>query len=170
MEVLTYPSLFFWSRGRFSDFAGNKFKKDHIVKFVAEKSRPPSKKVNCAEMQFIEKEVKLALIYFGDLNEDLFKTFMNMTEDKYLVQYYNYLFFHTTDVNCATRFGASGNSIAVFRDFDESPVHYTGGATEEELTAFCKASSIPKLIKFGPDYVEHIFGESNSALILFTEE
>ena len=58
----------------------------------------------------------------------------------------------------------------VFRDFDESPVHYTGGAVEVDLLAFAKASSIPQLITFGPDYVEHIFGESNTALILFTEE
>ena len=51
-----------------------------------------------------------------------------MAEDKNLVEYYHYLFFHTSDLECAAEFGASGDSIMVFRNFDESPVHYSGGS------------------------------------------
>ena len=128
MEVLKYPYLVFWSRGRFNDFAGNLFKTEHIVKFVIEKSKPISYEVDCAEMQIISKEVKLALAYFGDLEQDLFTAFKEMADDKDLVEYYHYLFFHTSDLDCAAEFGASGDSIMVFRNFDESPVHYSGGS------------------------------------------
>ena len=100
-----------------------------------------------------------------------------MAVNKYLVERYNYLFFHTADLECAAEFGASGNSIMVFRNYDESPVHYSGGsiyvnreANLKTLLEFTKTSATPKLIKFGKDYVEHIFGESADAIILFTEE
>ena len=59
---------------------------------------------------------------------DLFTAFLELADDKLMVEYYNYVFFHTDDPDCASKFGTFGNSIAVFRNFDKSPVHYTGGS------------------------------------------
>jgi len=79
-------------------------------------------------------------------------------------------FFHTTDGDCASKFGASAPGIGLSRRFDESPLGYGGAATEDEIVAFAKKSSVPRLITFSEDYIEPIFGDKNPALILFTEE
>ena len=58
-----------------------------------------------------------------------------------------YSFFHTSDVSCASDFvSEGGTSIVLFRNFDESPLKFTGN--EEELIAFAKKSSVPRLITF----------------------
>lgn len=44
------------------------------------------------------------------------------------------------------------------------------GTSEDDIVAFAKASSVPRLITFSEDYIEPIFGDHNPAVILFTEE
>lgn len=81
-----------------------------------------------------------------------------------------FAFFHSTDADCASKYGASAPGLALSRNFDESPIAYTGAANEDDLIAFAKKSSVPQLITFSEDYIEPIFGDHLPAVILFTEE
>jgi len=60
--------------------------------------------------------------------------------------------------------------ISLIRNFDDSPVAYTGSANGAEVVDFAKLQAVPQLITFSDDYIEPIFAEHNSAIILMTEQ
>jgi len=113
-------------------------------------------------------EANLALSYFGATEGDLYEAFMKGARNPGISEKYS--FFHTTDADCASKFGASAPGVAISRKFDESPLNYAGASTEDDLVAFGKTSSVPRLITFSEDFIEPIFGDRNPAVILFTEE
>ena len=79
-----------------------------------------------------------------------------------------YHFVHTTDESCGGVVGLSGPGVGVARNFDDSPVAYSGDGTD--LLTWAKAAAVPKLIHFSEDFIEPIFADHNPALILFTQE
>lgn len=112
-------------------------------------------------------EAKLALSYFGAQEGDLWEAYMKGARNPAISEKYS--FFHTSDAACAGKFGTSAPGMALSRSFDESPLKVTA-TTEDDLVNFAKSSSVPRLITFSEDYIEPIFGDHQSALILFTEE
>lgn len=58
---------------------------------------------------------------------------------------------------------------AVFRSFDESPVAYTGGHAEDDLTDFLKVNSVATLFEFDEDSIEPIFHEQKACMIMFLD-
>ena len=79
-------------------------------------------------------------------------------------------FYHTADASCGDAFGLGSNGgVSLTRAFDESPVAYSGEATESAIVKFAKKHAIPQMIVFSDDYIEPIFAEENPALILMTE-
>jgi len=79
------------------------------------------------------------------------------------------MFYHAPAF-CSTANGATDKSVAFFRSFDESPVHYEGVAEADSLKAFGDSSSLPTMIEFSEDYIEPIFGKGREAMILFSDE
>lgn len=69
---------------------------------------------------------KLNLVYFGDFTGPLFEKFNEIAKTNYQFEY-----FHVSS-ECAVQNGATHNSLAVFRTFDQSPVHYTHNSSIEE--------------------------------------
>ena len=112
-------------------------------------------------------EANLAISYFGAAEGDMWEAYMKGAKNPAISE--KFQFFHTTDGDCASKYGASANGVALSRRFDESPLAFSG-AGEEELVNWAKASSVPMLITFSEDYIEPIFGDRNPAVILFTEE
>lgn len=79
-------------------------------------------------------------------------------------------FYQTSDTSCAEKYGLQSTpGISLIRNFDDSPVAYTGSASRSDLVSFAKKSSVPQLIVFTDDYIEPIFAENNPAVILMTE-
>ena len=142
--------------------------KDTIVEWINKKTGPVSAEVDCATMEAKTAEAQLAISYFGALEGDLWDNYMNAARNPAISE--KFQFFHTTDADCADKYGASAPGIGLSRRFDESPLAYGGAANEEEIVAFAKGASVPRLITFSEDYIEPIFGDRNPALILFTEE
>ena len=142
--------------------------KDSIIDWVNKKTGPVSAEVDCAAMESKAAEAKLAISYFGDLSGDMWDAYMAAAKNPTISEKYTFL--HTADGACAEKFGASAPGVALSRRFDESPVAYGGAASEEEIVAFAKGASVPRLITFSEDYIEPIFGDQQAALILFTEE
>ena len=149
------------------DYGGGRTK-DTIVEWINKKTGPVSLEVDCAGMETKAGEATLALSYFGAQEGDLWDNYMNAARNPAISE--KFQFFHTTDGDCASKFGASAPGIGLSRRFDESPMGYAGAATEDEIVAFAKKASVPRLITFSEDYIEPIFGDKNPAIILFTEE
>lgn len=79
---------------------------------------------------------------------------------------YNFEYFHVSS-ECAVQNGATHNSLAVFRTFDESPIHYTHSGSIEE---WMSVVSLPTLIFFSNDYIEPVFKKQIPSIILFTDD
>ena len=89
----------------------------------------------------IKEEVKeenkgLKVVYYGNLEGDLFDAFRKCASDDISDRY---TFFHTSDPECVDK---SGPSVTFYRNFkdspvkNESPVSYKGGSSADELVAF----------------------------------
>lgn len=166
MQIKGFPTLFFYNQGTKMDYNGGRTK-DTIIEWINKKTGPASTEVDCAGMESKTSESKLALSYFGDLTGDLFDNFMKGAKNPTISE--KYQFFHTSDADCASKFGTSAPGIALSRRFDESPLKVEA-TTEDDIVSFAKDSSVPRLITFSEDYIEPIFGDHNPAMILFTEE
>lgn len=78
--------------------------------------------------------------------------------------------FFVTGADCAKDHGVSeAPGAVIFRNFDESPVVYTGAAAEEDLSTFLKTESVETLFEFGEDSIEPIFHEQKPVVILLLD-
>jgi protein disulfide-isomerase A1 len=149
------------------DYNGGRTK-DTIIEWLNKKTGPVSAEVDCAAMEAKTAEATLALSYFGAAEGDLWDNYMKSARNPMISE--KYQFYHTSDADCASKFGATAPGVAISRRFDESPLAYSGAAAEDDIVAWAKGSSVPRLITFSEDYIEPIFGDRNPAMILFTEE
>ena len=149
------------------DYNGGRTK-DTIIEWLNKKTGPVSAEVDCAAMEAKTAEATLALSYFGAAEGDLWDNYMKSARNPLISE--KYQFFHTSDADCASKFGATAPGVSISRRFDESPVAYSGAAAEDDIVAWAKGASVPRLITFSEDYIEPIFGDRNPAMILFTEE
>ena len=149
------------------DYNGGRTK-DTIIEWLNKKTGPVSAEVDCAAMEAKTAEATLALSYFGAAEGDLWDNYMKSARNSMISD--KYQFYHTSDADCASKFGATAPGVAISRRFDESPLAYSGAAAEDDIVAWAKGSSVPRLITFSEDYIEPIFGDRNPAMILFTEE
>ncbi len=148
------------------DYNGGR-SKDTIIEWVNKKTGPASLEVDCAKMESSTAEAKLAISYFGESAGALWDAYMDSARNPAISEKFS--FFHTSDASCAEKFGASAPGVALSRRFDESPLSFSGSSADE-IVAWAKGASVPRLITFSEDYIEPIFGDHNDALILFTEE
>lgn len=107
------------------------------------------------------------MAYIGDLEGELFDIFMTAAKLDFLSMRYSFL--HTSDTSCADIVGASAPGIGATRNFDDSPVGYTGGADLDEIVEWAKNTAIPKMIEFSENYIDEIFYSGKPALLLFSE-
>ena len=159
--------IFTYSQGAKQEYTGGRTK-DTIIEWVNKKTGPVSKEVDCAGMTTAVSENALALSFFGALEGEMYDAYIKAAKNPTISEKYSFL--HTTDADCASGFGSPSTGLSLSRRFDESPLAYSGAASEEEIVAWAKTASVPTLITFSEDYIEPIFGDHNPALILFTEE
>ena len=163
--MLTRP--FSYSNGNKSEYNGGRTK-DTIIEWINKKTGPVSLEVNCADMETKTSESNLSVSYFGASEGDLWESYMKSARNPAISE--KFQFFHTSDGDCAAKFETSAPGVSISRRFDESPLAYSGAAVEDDIVAFAKGASVPRLITFSEDYIEPIFGDRNPAVILFTEE
>jgi len=167
MEIKGFPTLYFFNQGAKQEYTGGRTK-DTIIEWVNKKTGPVSKEVDCAGMTTAVSENALALSFFGALEGEMYDAYIKAAKNPTISEKYSFL--HTTDADCASGFGSPSTGLSLSRRFDESPLAYSGAASEEEIVAWAKTASVPTLITFSEDYIEPIFGDRNAALVLFTEE
>jgi hypothetical protein len=84
---------------------------------VSKRAGPPSQQLECDEIEEKTQPNKLNLVYFGDFEGPLFKTFDAIATDNEV-----YKFFHASG-ECAHEHKGKHNSLSIFRSFDKSPIH-----------------------------------------------
>ena len=121
----------FFSDGASYPYVGGR-SKDDFIKEVNKFTGPATTMVdNCEAMKDLVQAEKLALTYFGnfegknyDLYTELAKAAKN-PENRGVYNLQDYVFFHTTDTNCASLYGADEQGMGITRTFDESPLKVT---------------------------------------------
>lgn len=68
--------------------------------------------------------------YFGEAEGQLWENYMKTASHPALE---NYQFLHTTDAECAKNFSTTAPGIAISRNFDQSPVVFSGSENLKEL-------------------------------------
>lgn len=89
----------------------------------------------------------LSLSFFGDLTGDLWDAYTSASKNGDINE--KYQFYHTTDAACGEKFGLSGAGLALTRDFEESPLQYSGEITPAEVLAWTKTMSMSTVLTFG---------------------
>lgn len=152
------------------DYTGTRTK-DGFIDWVSRKAGSMSISVSdCESVVARTKDGTLALNYFGTLQGDLYDAFVKAAWNQSIND--RFTFYHTSDTSCIEKFGlAAGSSsgVSLTRAFDDSPVPYSGDASESAIVAFAKKHAIPQLINFSDEYIEPIFADGNPAVILMTE-
>jgi len=61
-----------------------------------------------------------------------------------------------------------GETVIVFKNFDDGPAKLTSGLTEEAITKFVKAESLPLIVDFNHETAQKVFGgEIRSHVLMF---
>lgn len=136
MEIKGFPTLYWFAQGTKMDYTGGRTK-DTIIEWINKKTGPVSKEVDCAAMESETAEAKIALSFFGALEGEMYDSFMKAAKNPAISE--NISFFHSTDGDCAAKFGAAANGVALSRRFDESPLAYSGAASEDDIVSWAKA-------------------------------
>lgn len=157
--------ILLYSKGVQSEFTGGRTEND-IVNWILKRVGPASTEASCDVLAEKATTDKLALIYFGDLSaREYSEVFLGVASNPAVNEKFN--FYHNSDKSCAASHGASTPGLVLVRQFDTPKVVYTGNQEVSPVVEFMLASSVPTLIEFSEDYIEPIFGQRRSAIILF---
>jgi protein disulfide-isomerase A1 len=110
---------------------------------------------------------KLLLAYFGDdTTSKEHKTYLEVASHGSVAEKFHFV--HILDKECSSKHGASAHpSVVIFRQFDQSPLHFDGKWETQHIVDWMVSSSVPTLIEFSEDYIEPIFGQKQPAIFLF---
>lgn len=163
--VKGFPTLHFFVKGERTDYTGGRDEAT-IVQWISKRTGPPSTEIACDAIADKVTQLKLGLFFFGCTDSDMFKSFQEAGQSSVGEKF---AFFHAHG-DCAEKLGAAAQGIALVRNFDNSPIIFSGDATSKGIQDFATAHSVPTLITFSDDYVEPIFGNRQAALFLFQED
>uniref|UniRef100_A0A8C4QAH5 protein disulfide-isomerase n=1 Tax=Eptatretus burgeri TaxID=7764 RepID=A0A8C4QAH5_EPTBU len=76
----------------------------------------------------------------------------------------------TTSAEAASRFGLCGDTVVLFKKFDEGRVDHSGEMTKEAISSFVRANELPLVMEFTEKTTTKIFGGDIKAhLLLFMD-
>ncbi|XP_068226694.1 protein disulfide-isomerase isoform X2 [Palaemon carinicauda] len=162
--VRGYPTLKFFRNGKPIDYGGGR-QADDIVNWLLKKTGPPAKALATVDeaKAFIEDNPVVVVGFFKDQNSPGAKQFLaaaSATDD--------HPFGITSEDVLFTDYEASDESIILFKNFDEGKNVYEGEITEDGVTQFVTANSLPLVVDFNHETASKIFGgEIKSHLLIF---
>eukprot|EP00344_Euplotes_crassus_P005811 CAMPEP_0196998732 /NCGR_PEP_ID=MMETSP1380-20130617/4049_1 /TAXON_ID=5936 /ORGANISM="Euplotes crassus, Strain CT5" /LENGTH=481 /DNA_ID=CAMNT_0042415407 /DNA_START=35 /DNA_END=1480 /DNA_ORIENTATION=- len=160
-EIKGFPTLKWFVNGEPTEYNGGRTA-DEIVNWIIKKSGPPTSEITADEIESLKADTKLFAVFYGEEGSDEFKAFESAASKDDKFQYR-----HVFDSDATTPEGVSRPGIAVFRNFDEPIVVFSGDFTASAVSEFVSSSSIPVFIEFSDEYIEPIFQSQAPALFLF---
>jgi len=163
-EVRGYPTLKFFKNGKDMEYNGGRTA-DTIISWLEKKTGPPAKTLDTvdAAKAFIEDN-KIAVIgFFKDAASAAAKEFLSVagTMD-------DYPFGLVSDDAVFAEYEVKGESVALFKKFDEGRNNFEGEITEKALVKFVAGNALPLVVDFNQETAQKIFsGEIKSHLLMF---
>jgi len=163
-EVRGYPTLKFFKNGKDMEYNGGRTA-DTIISWLEKKTGPPAKTLDTvdAAKAFIE-ENKIAVIgFFKDAASAAAKEFLSVagTMD-------DYPFGLVSDDAVFAEYEVKGESVALFKKFDEGRNNFEGEISEAALVKFVAGNALPLVVDFNQETAQKIFsGEIKSHLLMF---
>ncbi|XP_076042945.1 protein disulfide isomerase isoform X2 [Oratosquilla oratoria] len=162
--VRGYPTLKFFRGGKPIDYSGGRTA-DEIVNWLMKKTGPPAKQLTTVDdaKAFTESKPVVIIGFFKDQESDDAKQFLaaaTATDD--------YPFGITSEEALFKEYSVDGDSMILFKNFDEGKNVYDGKFVEADITSFVTANSLPLVVDFNHETASKIFGgEIKSHLLLF---
>lgn len=162
--VRGYPTLKFFRSGKAVDYNGGR-QAEEIVNWLLKKTGPPAKAIASVDeaKALIDEKPVVIIGFFKDQESDGAKQFLAAaaaTDD--------HPFGITSEDAVFKEYEVEGEGIILFKDFDEGKNKYEGELTEEDITKFVSANSLPLVVDFNHETASKIFGgEIKSHLLIF---
>lgn len=143
-EVRGYPTIKFFRNATMVEYNGGRVA-DDILKWLKKKTGPPALTLENVEdaNKFKDSEEVVLVGLFEDLDSDAAKAYLGvaaLSDD--------YQFAITTEKAVFSEFGVTGNTVVLFKKFDEKRNDLTSDITEENIRKFISANSLPLVVDF----------------------
>jgi len=163
-EVKGYPTLKFFKNGKPMEYGGGRTA-DTIVSWVEKKTGPPAKTLASLDeaKDFVAGKSVAILGFFDDETTDAAKAFLaaaGALDD--------FQFGISSAADVRAEYKVEGEAVVLIKDFDDGRADLSEGLTEEAITAFISAESLPLVVDFNHETAQKIFsGEIKSHLLMF---
>jgi len=159
-----YPSIKLFIDGKPLEYNGPR-KADKMVIWISKKSGSPATVVSSVEELngLIKNNSVIVVGFLEDLESDLSKAFLETALFNEHVA-----FALVQDKSLFSAYEVDGETVVMFKSFDEGKVVYTGKPEVAELSEFVHMNSIPLVIDFSYDFAPIIFsGSIKNHVLLF---
>jgi len=161
--VKGYPTLKFFKEGKPIDYSGGRTG-DDIIQWVTKKSGPPFTSLGNVEaaQTALEKNEIAVFGFFKDWESDACKTYLELTAEIDNIAFY----LVNTDV-IFKEYKVTGDSIVLFKKFDEGRIDLTTDLTKQSIKEFVTVQSLPLVIEFSQETAQKVFGGDIKTHLLF---
>ena len=144
------PSKQWCANGKCTPYTGGLAHED-IINFIL-LGTDKIDSIPCSEVatKTLQKDIlHISAVYFGDRENALFKTYQHA-----LGRSKRDIHFYQTEASCAPEHKLSTPAIALYRDFDKSPIEWKGEGTDGEATLpeWLNKMSMPHLFELTDEY------------------
>lgn len=163
-QIRGYPTLKFYRSGKPIDYSGGRTG-DEIVSWLLKKTGPAAKTLETSEdvKKFSEDSDVAVVGFFKDAESEAAKEFL-----KSAGAIDEYPFALVTSADVATENKVDGDTVVVFKKFDEGRNDLTADLTEENIGKFVKGNALPLIVDFNHETAQKVFGgEIRSHVLMF---
>jgi len=166
--VRGYPTLKFYRNGKPIDYTGGRVA-DEIVSWLEKKTGPAAKTIGATEdlKKFTEDNDVAIVGFFSSDSSDAAKEFMKVADGVD-----DYPFAIVTDSGVTKDNKVDGETVVVFKKFDDGRADLSKDLTEEKITKFVKSESLPLIVDFNHETAQKVFGGEikNHVLMFLSKE
>lgn len=137
---------------------------DTIVSWVEKRTGAASTELACDDILTTVAQNDVNIVYFGATEGALYDSFIEFAKVNEKHKFYNAF------GSCAVAHGAEMPSLTVFRKHEDSPVHYKGEANVADIKKWVAKKALPSLIQFDHKYVQPVFKEKMTSIVLFSND
>lgn len=165
--VKGYPTLKFFRSGSPIDYSGGRTA-DEIVSWLLKKTGPVAKDLTSVDdaRGFIDASTVAVIGFFKDTSSAAAKNFLaaaNAVDD--------YPFGITSTDAVFSEYNVDGETVVLFKKFDEGRADLEGEITEKNIKKFVMSQSLPLVVDFNHETAQKIFGgEIKSHLLMFLSQ
>ncbi len=165
-EIKGFPTLKLFAKGAAPILYEGQRTKNDIVSWLKKKAGPTSvelKSVDSAEQIISNNEV--AVVYFGDADSEGYKNYLTTA-----LALDDVAFAHTHDDGVRQKYEVQGETIILFKKFDEGKNVFTGPFQFQEIKDFLNANRFPVVFPFDSKNAQRIFAGGLNAIILIRSD